>query len=258
MSAEEITSKGGFVTCDIETAPQERYVHPEFYQKDRPDAIEMRQDWLEEHENDEEVETAITLGEAPLEATHVTPSLHATTCHIVQVSFGWRAPMGNQPLDLHRKIVQSNQFQGLDRSPMQIAAECERQVLRVALDVLAGACAKGSVIVTFNGKGFDIPVLRARAAILGIPMPGFIPWRRLLYPYADNQHADLRLILSGDDRRAWGTLQWWADSLGIHAEEHGAEVFGWVRAGEWGKLDRYGMVEAQTLVEMYERVRPIL
>lgn len=259
MSAEEdLPTRNGFVTLDVETVPQEKYVRPEFYGKDATGVIEMEQDWLVEHEDDREVEDAIITGEAPLEETHVTPSLHATTCHIVQASFGWRAPMGNQPAELHRKIIQSDQFQDPGRSPLQVAAECERRVIQGALEVLAGATTKGSVIVTFNGKQFDIPLIRARAAILDVPMPGYIPWRRLLYPYADNQHADLRLILSGDDRRARGTLQWWAESFGIYAEEHGADVFRWVRAGEWGKVDRYGMVEAQTLVEMYERVRGIL
>lgn len=252
MSGEEyLPARSGFVTCDIETVPQERFLNPEA-------DFDIDEDWYEENKAESNIEALLRDGGVPLEATHVIPALHATTCHIVQVSFGWRAPMGNQPAELHRKIIQSDQFQDPGRSPLQAAAACEGRVIQGALEVLAGATAKGSPIVTFNGKQFDIPLIRARAAILGVPMPGYVPWRRLLYPYADNQHADLRLILSGDDRRARGTLQWWADAFGIHAEEHGREVFEWVRAGRWDLLEGYGATEAQTLVEMYERVRPIL
>jgi len=255
MSAEEQGERGGFVTLDIETVPQEQYLG-------RQASFGIEEDWYEEHKGDDSsaLWASLESGEVPLEATHVVPALHATTCHIVQVSFGWRAPMGNHAGELHRKIIQSDQFQDPGMSALQVAAGCERRVIQGALEVLAGACAKGVTIVSFNGKQFDIPVLRARAAIIGgcVNYPPTIPWRRLLYPYADDRHADLRLILSGDDRRARGTLQWWADAFDIHAEEHGSDVLGWVRAREWGKLDAYGMQEAQTLVELYERVRSIL
>lgn len=252
-----------FLTLDIETVPQAKYVKPDSYliRGAGPSGVQVEEEWLTERAMAEEahIDDEILRGNAPLEATHVVPALHATTCHIVQVSFGWRGADG----ELCRKIVQADKyFRGLDEpfDPLTVdVAKAEPLLVADALALLRGACGKKSTIVTFNGKQFDIPLFRARMAILAVNAPGvYVPWRRLLYPYDDNQSADLRLILSGDDRRARGTLQWWADSMGIHAEEHGREVYQWVRAGRWDLLEGYGMTEAQTLVEMYERVQPIL
>lgn len=254
-----------FLTVDIETVPQARFVDPEQYALTGPMAgpislddslLQVREGWREEHYHVSfaEIATAIREARVPLGETGVAASLHPTTCHIVQVSFGWRAPMGNQPAELHRKVLQINDyFLGPERS----LSDAERPLVYDAIDLLAGAYQKGTTIVSFNGKQFDIPVLRARAALLRAKVPP-IPWRRLLYPYADDRHADLRLILSADDRRARGTLQWWCDAFGIRAEEHGSDVFTWVRNCEWDKLYAYGLVEAQTLVELYEAVRPVL
>lgn len=241
-----------FLTLDIETVPQALYVDPAAYAAGE---FVLERDWYDKHHSDE-LPDAILEGVAPLAATHVAPALHATTCHIVQVSFGWRAPMGNQAAELHRRVLQANQYS----EPVVDVAAAERALITEALDIMARACSKRTTIVTFNGKGFDLPILRARALLAGATIPTMpcIPWRRLLYPFDDNQHADLRLILGNDDRRARGTLQWWADCFGVHAEEHGSEVYAWVRAGEWDKLESYGITEAQTLVELYERVVPVI
>jgi hypothetical protein len=245
-----------FLTVDIETVPQARYADPDNYVEGEGEALDWDPEWANDYFRDHgtAIHDAIEAGEAVLAATKVTPALHPTTCHIVQVSFGWRAPMGNQSAELHRRVLQINDyFIGAEPS----LPDAERPLVYDAIDLLAGACQKGTTIVSFNGKQFDLPVLRARAALLRAKVPP-VPWRRLLYPYADDRHADLRLILSADGRRARGTLQWWAEAFGIHAEEHGAEVWGWVRAGEWGKLGTYGLTEAQTLVELYEAVQAVL
>lgn len=245
-----------FLTLDIETVPQARFVDPDCYwlRKDPHVGFEIEDDWTGWY--CEDMPGEIRAGRAELKATDCYPSLHATTCHIVQVSFGWREK-GNLGSD----VFQSDDCMPGGRWNIMNAAcsivDAEKIILNRTFGLLASATKKGSVLVTFNGKGFDLPILRARAALLRLEMPK-LPWRRLLYPYSDEKHADLRLILGNDDRRARGTLQWWAEAFGIHAEEHGAEVWGWVQAGEWDKLRAYGQAEAQTLVELYEAVGPVL
>lgn len=266
-------SNGAFLTVDIETVPQARWVQPLDVQALREI---LDEDFYNDHSTEPEyLRHLVAEGQGVLKATGVAPSLHATTCHIVQVSFGWRSG----PETICKKVLQSDHVPILtageptcsdvhrvvaDRCEncgmlfgLKLAERAEVGLLTEAMAIIQGACAKRTTIVTFNGKGFDLPVLRARDALLRIPRSD-PPWRRLLYPYADDQHADLRLILSNDDRRAYGTLQHWAESFGIHAEEHGAEVYGWVRDGKWADLFKYGETEATTLVELYERVRPIL
>lgn len=232
-----------FLTLDLETVPQARFTNDQAWP-------ELDTDYLNEDRGADRIGYEVAAGRAVLAATKQPAALHASTCHIVQVSFGWRGA----PAELQRKVLQADDY--CDGSPAGVAT-AERALVTEALDILASACGKRTTIVSFNGKSFDVPVLRGRAALLGLRVPS-IPWRRLLYPFDDNQHADLRLILGADDRRARGTLQWWAEAFGIHAEEHGAEVFSWVQGGEWIALRDYGLCEAQTLVELFERVQPIL
>lgn len=243
-----------FLTLDIETVPQARFADAQAWQDGAfdldPDylqgyALAQCERPLERGSKRSEVEE----GKAVLAATKQPAALHATTCRIVQVSFGWRVGA-----ELGRKVLQVDDYFG---ETVNELGDAEQPLVAEALDILASACDKRTTIVSFNGKSFDVPVLRGRAALLGLRVPS-IPWRKLLYPFDDKQHADLRLILGADDRRARGTLQWWATAFGIHAEEHGADVFGWVQADDWESLRQYGCTEAQTLVELYERVQPIL
>lgn len=264
----------GYLVVDIETVPGPRYVDPAQYEwhggplkvadswsVDIPDVFSEADDapqvrsWR--YAERDHLDKAAQAGEVVLAATGTVPSLHPTTCHVVQMSFGWRNGV-REPIN--QKIVQSDdyfgQFENHGTSAV-MAGLCETALLLDAFHVLSGAVGKRSVVVSFNGKQFDLPMLRARAALLCLDIPR-LPWRRLLYPYSEEQHCDLRLVLGNDDRRARGTLQWWAEAFGIHAEEHGGDVWGWVRNGEWGKLRQYGETEATTLVELFDRVKDVL
>lgn len=236
------------LTVDCETVPQARYVDPATLSG--PSIYKWLKAQVAAGLDTCAIEELVRGGEAVLDATDCAPALHATTCHVVQVSFGWRAPMGNQPTEMHRRLIQTDDYSSEPQ-------DAESRLVADALQLIASAVAKGTRLVSFNGKSFDIPMLRARAAILGLTPPR-LPWRRLLYPYSDDQHADLRLVLGADSRYARGTLQAWADSFGIHAEEHGADVWPWVRAGEWAKLRAYGECEARTLVELFDAVEAYL
>jgi hypothetical protein len=229
-----------YITFDVETIPAPRFVDPDAYAED---PLRWDEAWVEAYSRDHgpaAISEAIAAGQAKVRATGCVPALHATTCQVVQASFGYR-----QDGEIKTKLCQFDDYHD------------EAALLSDALHTIASAQAKGTRLVSFNGKGFDVPVLRARAAICRLPRSG-INWRRLLYPYSDDHHADLRLILSADDRRAHGTLEWWATAFGVHAESHGGDVFGWVQAGEWEKLRQYGEVEARTLVELFEACEAIL
>lgn len=229
-----MTDRADFLTLDIETVPQARFVDPSAF-------AYLDEDYLREVGHDADVlRFEIEEGQAKIAATGCAASLHATTCEVVQVSFGWRTGP-----EVKTRLCQRDGYAS------------EADLLTDALGVIQGATDKRTTLVSFNGKQFDIPILRARAALLGLARFR-IPWRRLLYPFADDQHADLRLVLGADDRRARGTLQWWSEAFGVHAEEHGGQVWRWARDGRWDLLRSYGEVEAKTLVELFEAVRAVL
>jgi len=66
----------------------------------------------------------------------------------------------------------------------------EKQVLEAYLTALAPL----DIVVTYNGKHFDLPFIKRRAAELDIPLPKVVPFNLDLYLIL-NGHSDLRKIL---------------------------------------------------------------
>ena len=65
-------------------------------------------------------------------------------------------------------------------------------------------------LITFNGKNFDVPFLKIRAAILGVPIPNFSTKR-----YDTTWHFDCREILTNFGANPKGTLKEWAIIFGV-------------------------------------------
>lgn len=173
------------------------------------------------------------------------PALHPATCQVVQVSFGWHDKDGR----IQTAPLQWDDFGDPESRP-------ETSLLIAVLERLSGAIVKKTVLISFNGKQFDLWVIRIRSRILGLSDYGSIPWAWLLHPYDDRGHVDLRLLLGNGNRYARGTLQSWADAFGVDAEERGGEVQQMVCDGRWEDLRRYGHAEARTLIELYDSVMP--
>ena len=224
-----------FLTTDIETVPQEWALDP--------DRVEAADWWVEENEAEDPI-PLIRGGAVPLAGTNIAAALHPSTCRVVSVAFASRKDDG-----IKTHVI----------CPEQTPEDWdifERELVRLALRHIGEAVEKRSRIVGFNSKSFDLPVLRVRAAMLGLRIA--MPWQKLLYPFSDSPHCDLRLLLGNGDRRAKGTLKWWCDAFGIECTEAGAEVFDRVQAEDWPWLADYGIREGHTLVELFEHVQGVL
>jgi hypothetical protein len=252
------------LTLDLETAPQLRYVEPEGWE-----------DWAGREWADMALKGAhlfpevnyladeIRAGRAPVEATGVAPALHPVTSHIVAASFGG---LSKEPAtgNLFPKVdvLTLRDFGTSDDYAELLAGGAEVKLIQTCLDRVAWCMDGRRPLVSFNGKMFDLWVLRTRAMLVGIDpeasrnQRGPIPWGDLRYPYGSRDHCDLRMELGDFDRRARGTLKWWCDAFGIESQESGGEVWEWVREGKWSQLAAYGQVEGKTLLELWERVKP--
>jgi predicted PolB exonuclease-like 3'-5' exonuclease len=154
---------------------------------------------------------------------------------------------------------------GEDRPPklseisMEEMLDAERKVITLAVEKLVWAVRNRCTIVTFNGKGFDLPMLRWRAAMLHVAVPT-LSWYELLYPYRHKEHIDLRLLFSDGDRRARGTMAMWCEAFGIDAKTvgSGADVLGWVEKGDWNTLLSYGLDEMDDLIQLFRAVEGAL
>lgn len=213
---------------------------------------------------------------APLNETGQLPACHPTTAHIVSASFGkikqFSEIDGQEVLDIDVQTPQLDDFleerneapkgadyeiigkAGVDELGDSEIERLERKVLSRIVQLLEWALKNRYTLISFNGKGFDLPMIRWRCAVLGVTPPQF-DWYKMLYPYRHKEHIDLRLLFSDGDRRAKGTLAMWAKAIGIEAEEHGEDVLHWARTGDWANMRRYGDAEMHTLIRMFLRIQ---
>lgn len=111
---------------------------------------------------------------------------------------------------------------------------------------VAAALSRRPHLVTFNGSGFDLPVLRYRAFVEGNPLAalygpaGQKPWDSYLTRYGD-KHVDLADALSGYGASPRLKLRELAALCGLEAKTDGdgSQVLGWWRAGDLPRIERY-------------------
>ena len=257
---------------DIETIPQLQWREQDY----PPDMYWRKQIWLESqatgHANIAE------RPEYPMKITGDLPSTHPATAHVVSVSVAMDLGAKSQQREIpglapEAQVIQVDQHlhpvdvgAGETRPPMlseihtDEMLDAERMVISIALEKLAFAVRHACTVVTFNGKGFDLPMLRWRAAMLGVAIPQNLNWYEMLYPYRHKEHIDLRLLFGDGDRRARGTMSMWCTAFGIDAKTlgTGGDVLGWVEKGEWNQLLSYGLDEMDDLIQLFRAVEGAL
>jgi predicted PolB exonuclease-like 3'-5' exonuclease len=111
-------------------------------------------------------------------------------------------------------------------------------------------------IATWNGKGFDLPFIAVRSAILGLLPTVELPLYQQRYnhvPHFDVKHA----VLGGDVRQAGEGLSEWLQAFGMPTKSgHGSEVHGMVQRGEWDALKAYGEQDALGTYNLAVRLAP--
>lgn len=241
---------------DIETVPQRRFWAGEEYPVDPYWLRTKREDYLADGGKWTRLLAARVIlegckkGEAPLATTGQLPACHPATAHIVSISSGMVGEQGTVTVDCA-------QLDDFSRGPLAAIPDieaAEKEVLRRGWQLLSWARDRRLTLVSFNGKGFDLPMMRWRSTLLGVAVPR-LNWYHLLYPFRHLEHIDIRLLLSDGDKRAKGTLAVWCEAFGIEAEESGHMVLEWAQAGDWGEIRRYGGIEMASLIELFQRVQ---
>lgn len=113
----------------------------------------------------------------------------------------------------------------------------ETTLLKEIARVIDEGHGRTSRIVTFGGRGFDLPVLMARAALLGVPFP-----RLDLRKWGNTQNPDLLLdYISFGDTQDWKSLQWCLKRFGLPYEDvtTGAHIAEMYEAGDWPAIKQH-------------------
>ena len=132
----------------------------------------------------------------------------------------------------------------------------ERDLLDHFWALLGAAVANGERLVTFNGRGFDGPVLTLRSAVLGVaPTVDLIGDRRALRP-----HCDLAQVLSffGASRSNY-SLNYWCGVFGVASPKTsmtGADVGDAFERGDYDAISRYALADALAAGEIFRRLEP--
>lgn len=100
-------------------------------------------------------------------------------------------------------------------------------------------------LVTWNGRGFDVPVLRLRSMIYGIPTPGWYQsgdkWSAYHSRYSADWHCDLMEQLADFGATARLGLEELSNAIGFPGKqgEHGSRMDAMIAAGEIQRVRAY-------------------
>lgn len=126
------------------------------------------------------------------------------------------------------------------------------------LEKFWSAIAHANKFVTFNGRGFDCPVLMLRSAMLGVkPSKNLMPYR-----YSADQHIDLLEQLTFYNAARKFNLDFYCKAFGIESpKSHGVtghDVGPMFKNEEYKKIARYCAGDLQATRELYLRWRDFL
>ena len=124
------------------------------------------------------------------------------------------------------------------------------------------SCGTGPILVTFNGNGFDLPLLRYRAFALGVPVPGLHGGGHRNYWHRFGQdHVDLCDVLSGHGASTKPSLAETAALANIPVKIggiDGSQVEAYVAAGRLTEVADYCLTDVLATYSVflrYEMVR---
>ncbi len=112
----------------------------------------------------------------------------------------------------------------------------------------------GAALVTFHGKGFDVPVLELRSLKHQVPMPGRLDARRRA---AVAEHFDMKEVLSADGAAPAAPLDLYAKLVGLPGKEDvaGSDVQALYAQGALERIAAYCMTDVVQTFLLFLRFR---
>nr|HEX4315931.1 ribonuclease H-like domain-containing protein [Kofleriaceae bacterium] len=105
------------------------------------------------------------------------------------------------------------------------------------------------VLVTYNGRRFDLPVIALRALCHGVPLPWYYRERGVRYRFSEEAHLDLCDWLADHGAARAGSLDSLVRLIGLPGKVgvDGSQVEGLYQAGQLEAIQRYCLADvAQT------------
>jgi predicted PolB exonuclease-like 3'-5' exonuclease len=116
---------------------------------------------------------------------------------------------------------------------------------------------KRPVLVTYNGRSFDLPVLALRALRCGVPMAWYYKERGLRYRYSEQGHIDLCDWLADHGASRASSLDALARLIGLPGKLgiDGSQIEGLYRQGELTRIQNYCLADVTQTALLFLRFR---
>jgi len=130
----------------------------------------------------------------------------------------------------------------------------EREILQEFWSLAA----KWGTVVTYRGRGYDVPVLLVRSAMLGVaPTRQFLGSR-----FSIREHCDLQELLDffGAVRETY-TLDFWCRRFGVESPKgkmDGSQVADKARAGRYDEIASYCLRDTRATADLFRRLQTTL
>jgi predicted PolB exonuclease-like 3'-5' exonuclease len=113
------------------------------------------------------------------------------------------------------------------------------------------------VLVTFNGRAFDLPVIALRALRSGIPLGWYYGDRALRHRYSETGHIDLCDQLADHGAARSSSLDALARLIGLPGKigVDGSQIEGLFRAGLLDRIQRYCLTDVAQTALLFLRFR---
>lgn len=173
-----------------------------------------------------------------------------------EVAAGQTAPF--PPLHAHKPIVLGALLLDADLNFRRLGVigegKDEPAMLR---DFAAYADDKRPHLVTYNGRGFDLPVLAIRCLRHGVAMPFYFQDKDYRYRFSDAGHIDLFDALSDHGAARLGSLDALARVVGLPGKVgvDGSQVEGLYNAGQLESIKNYCLSDVVQTSFLFLRYR---
>ncbi|MFH1132752.1 MAG: 3'-5' exonuclease [Pseudomonadota bacterium] len=113
------------------------------------------------------------------------------------------------------------------------------------------------LLVTFNGRSFDLPVIALRCLLHGIPLPWYYKGRDYRYRYSDQGHLDLCDFLSEHGASQYLSLNTASQLIGLPGKlaVDGSQVETLYKAGQTEVINRYCLADVVQTAFLFLRFR---
>jgi predicted PolB exonuclease-like 3'-5' exonuclease len=113
------------------------------------------------------------------------------------------------------------------------------------------------VLVTYNGRSFDLPVIALRALCHGVSLGWYYRERNVRYRYSEEGHLDLCDWLADHGATRTGSLDALTRLIGLPGKTgiDGSQVDGLYRAGQLDAVERYCLSDVAQTALLFLRFR---